>query len=155
MADDAHLLTDIRLDRLHRELRPVYGVGTERRVVRTIGGSQALVDLAVSDGRDNLGQAVVTRLLTPRGELAGLGHPQHGSRIHELIGEPNTETTRNRLRLFVLEALAAEPRIERVLEVTVEPVSYARDLVTILIRVQPVRDDAALTIGPLALELGT
>ena len=61
------------------------------------------------------------RLLTPRGELAELGHPEYGSRLHELIGTPNTETRRGLAKLFVLEASRQEPRIEKVIEVTVTP----------------------------------
>ena len=52
------------------------------------------------------------RLLTPRGELAELGHPEYGSRLHELIGSPNSETRRSLAKLFVLESLAQEPRID-------------------------------------------
>ena len=61
------------------------------------------------------------RLLTPRGELAELGHPEYGSRLNELLGTPNSETRRGLAKLFVLEALAQEPRIEKVLDVTVVP----------------------------------
>ena len=49
------------------------------------------------------------------GELAALGHPDYGSRHHELIGEPNVERTRNLIKLYVLQALRREPRIEKVL----------------------------------------
>jgi phage baseplate assembly protein W len=73
-------------------------------------------DLAVVDGLDNLTQAVANRLKTRRGELASLGHPDYGSRHHELMGEPNVERTRNLVKLYVLQALRAEPRIERVLK---------------------------------------
>jgi phage baseplate assembly protein W len=63
-------------------------------------------------GHANLGQAITLRLLTPRGALAGLGHAQYGSRIHELVGERKTEATRALLKAYVLEAVAQEPRIE-------------------------------------------
>ena len=45
------------------------------------------------------------------GELAQLGHPDYGSRLFTLIGELNNENNRNRAKLYVLEALAAEPRV--------------------------------------------
>lgn len=77
------------------------------------------VDLAIVSGVDNLSQALLLRLLTPRGALTDLGHPDYGCRLHTLIGEPNTETNRNRAKLFVLEALGQEPRIGRVLSVNV------------------------------------
>jgi hypothetical protein len=43
--------------------------------------------------------------------------------LFELLGEPNTETTRNRAKLYALEALQAEPRVKEVLSVTVVPVN--------------------------------
>ena len=66
---NAHLLTDLRLDLRHHELRPVYAVATERRRVTTEQRPLELTDLRTIDGRDNLAQAVIVRLLTPRGEL--------------------------------------------------------------------------------------
>ena len=82
-------------------------------------GGAGFRDLGVVDGVDALTQAFANRLKTRQGELASLGHPEYGSRHHELIGEPNVERTRNLIKLYVLRALAAEPRIERVLSVTV------------------------------------
>ena len=87
-------------------------LATERRDARRR-------DLAVSAGIDNLTQAIANRLKTRQGELAALGHPTYGSRHHELIGEPNVERTRNLIKLYVLQALRDEPRIERVLRATV------------------------------------
>jgi phage baseplate assembly protein W len=77
------------------------------------------VDLARLQGVDNLKQALLLRFLTPLGELAALGHSEYGSRLGELIGQRNTETQRNRAKLFVLQALAAEPRVDKVLAVDV------------------------------------
>ena len=76
-------------------------------------------DLATLRALDNLRQALLLRFLTPRGELAVLGHPDYGSRLFELLGEPNTDGTRNRAKLYVLQALAGEPRVEEVLSVKV------------------------------------
>src|SRR5690348_15586339 len=67
------------------------------------------VDLDTLSAQDNLKQALLLRFLTPVGELALLGHPDYGSRLHELIGELNNDTNRNIAKLFVLQALAAEP----------------------------------------------
>jgi phage baseplate assembly protein W len=103
-------------------------------------------------GRDNLEQAIVLRLLTPRGELAALGHPEYGSRIHELIGQPNTENTRNRLRLFILEALQAERRVAEIVEVTVVDGRH-RGSAEVQLRVRPIGATEILDIGPFTLEL--
>src|SRR5215475_10253889 len=77
------------------------------------------IDLEPLSGVDNLIQALLLRFLTPVGELTALGHPEYGSRLHELIGELNSETNRNRAKLFVLQALEAEPRVKKVLSVRV------------------------------------
>jgi len=76
-------------------------------------------DLSLIDGVDNLTQALANRLKTRKGELAALGHPNYGSRHHELIGEPNVDRTRNLIKLYILQALRDEPRIERVLSAKV------------------------------------
>jgi len=76
-------------------------------------------DLGVASGVDNLAQAIANRLKTRRGELAPLGHPDYGSRHHELLGEPNVQRTRNLIKLYVLQALRDEPRIEEVLRAEV------------------------------------
>ncbi len=72
-----------------------------------------LVDLETLSTQDNLAQALLLRFLTPVGELQLLGHPDYGSRLFELIGELNNDTNRNRAKLYVLEALAAEPRVQQ------------------------------------------
>ena len=69
------------------------------------------VDLASLSGRENLAQALLLRLLTPRGSLAALGHAAYGSRLHELIGRPKTPAQRDLCRAFVLEVVAQEPRV--------------------------------------------
>jgi phage baseplate assembly protein W len=74
------------------------------------GATEAL-DLHVVTGRENLAQALVLRLLTPVGSLAGLGHAAYGSRLAELIGRRKDAAARNLARVFVLEAVAAEPRV--------------------------------------------
>ncbi len=151
MATDRHLLTDMRLVLRHRLLRPVYEADLDHRRVPNKTG--LFEDLGAVSGRDNLAQAAIMRLLTPRGELAALGHPEYGSRLHELIGKLNTETNRSLVRLYILEALQREPRIENVEEFTVQPTEGARNGVDVLLRVQPIGDTATVTIGPFTLAL--
>ena len=147
---DSHLLTDIRLVVQHSELRPVYAAATaERRVP----GAGPRLDFATLSGRDNLGQAVFLRLLTPRGELAPLGHPAYGSRLHELIGRQNSETTRSLVKLHILESLQQEVRIARVLRLDVTPSAIRRDRVDVLLVVEPAGSASSVTIGPFTLEL--
>jgi len=85
-------------------------------VERRVGGE---LDLDLADGLPNLEQALANRIKTRKGELTALGHPDYGSRHHELIGEPNVERTRNLIKLYILQALRDEPRVERVLSAKV------------------------------------
>jgi phage baseplate assembly protein W len=143
----AHLLNDIAIFAQHRELRPVY------RLTETLRQPNQPWDFTSRAGRENLAQAVILRLLTPRGELAPLGHPDYGSRLHELVGEENNTSRRNLLKLFILEALKFEPRIEKVAELNVAPSPGTRSTVDVLLRVKPVATSELVTIGPFSIEL--
>jgi len=78
-------------------------------------------DLSVVSEKANLVQSLIVRLKTERGELAALGHPDYGSRHHQLIGEPNTESNRNLIKLYVLECLKQERRLEAIQRIDVRP----------------------------------
>jgi phage baseplate assembly protein W len=104
-------------------------------------------DLGTVAERDNLGQALILRLLTPRGALAGLGHDRFGSRLGELVGRLNDATTRNLARLHVLEALAEEPRVREVTGLSVEVAPGSPDAIRASFSVLPVGDDDPLALG--------
>lgn len=96
------------------------------------------VDLAVATGTDALRQALVLRLLTPKGSLADLGHASYGSRLHELIGEPWSPALGLRARAYVLQALGQEPRVAAVLALEVDgPVAADPHRLALRIVVQP------------------
>ncbi|SEE84997.1 Phage baseplate assembly protein W [Rhizobiales bacterium GAS191] len=101
-----------------------------------------LVDLQTLQDVQNLQQALLLRFLTRQGDLAQLGHPDYGSRLYTLIGELNNATNRNRAKLFVLEALAAEPRVQRVISVDVT--AGARDRVDISVSLIAIQSDTPL-----------
>lgn len=93
-------------------------------------------DLAVVDDVEAATQLLANRLKTQRGELAPLGHPEYGSRHHELIGEPNIERTRSLIKLYVLEALRHEPRIAEIIDCRVTAAHQpARNVVRIVLEV--------------------
>ena len=79
------------------------------------------IDLGLVNGRRNLIQSLILRLKTEKGELARLGHPDYGSRHHKLIGEPNSENNRNLVKLYILECLKQEHRLEEILKINVKP----------------------------------
>ena len=103
-------------------------------------------DLGTLTGNDNLIQALLLRFLTPVGELAALGHANYGSRLFELIGELNSETNRNRAKLFVLEALAAEPRVKEVRAVRVTQNHSERSRMDIDVSLLPIDGDTPLNL---------
>jgi len=114
---------------------------------------EAGADLQVKDGdlqlaheEENLAQAIVHRLMTDIGELEELGHPDYGSRLYDLLGQPNTEETRGLARTYVLEALSREPRIKEIVSVTVTPNSLDMNRIDIEIIVVPVGKRRPLTV---------
>jgi phage baseplate assembly protein W len=117
------------------------------------GLSGAVIDLAVAAEVPQAVQFLVNRLSTRRGELAALGHPDYGSRHHELIGEPNNERTRNLVKLYVLEALRQEPRIAKVLRCVVRTVDRERDIVRVELTIRLIEQDEPLNLV-VPLDLG-
>jgi phage baseplate assembly protein W len=135
--------------KLRIDMRPEHtGLGADLFV-------NARGDLKTSAGRENLGQAILHRLMTRRGELADLGHPGYGSRLHELIGEPNNERTRDLLRLYMKECLSQEPRIKEVLSLKVSVPKENAFAVLVEISVIPIKSNVPMNIiFPFYLEVG-
>jgi phage baseplate assembly protein W len=119
------------------------------------GVSPRQSDLARVTGKANLVQAMMLRLKTEQGELTPLGHPNYGSRHHRLIGEPNTEGNRNLIRLYVLECLRQEPRLEKIERIVVRlgPGRQNRDKVEIelTLKVKGV-PEALILVVPFSFE---
>jgi len=107
-------------------------------------GQGDLTDLQTVQDVQNLQQALLLRFITRQGALAALGHPDYGSRLYTLIGQLNTGTNRNRAKLFVLEALAAEPRVASV--VSVDVTSGARDRIDISVSLLAIQSDTPLNL---------
>ena len=77
-------------------------------------------DLETIGEEYNLAQAIIMRLNTMQGELTDLGHSSYGSRLYELVGEPNNERTRELVRIYALESVNRDPRVEEVVGISVE-----------------------------------
>ncbi|MDJ0753558.1 MAG: hypothetical protein QNJ45_08590 [Ardenticatenaceae bacterium] len=103
-------------------------------------------DLETLTRVNNLKQALMLRFLTPVGEMAVLGHPNYGSRLSELIGQPNTETTRNRAKMFTLLALGQEPRVAEVLSVTVTTARSNRNQINIDVSLRVIQESTPLNL---------
>lgn len=105
-------------------------------------------------GVENLGQALMHRLLTRQGELASLGHAYYGSRLHELVGEPNNESTRELVRMYTKECILMEPRVRDIVSIRVSPVSGNNSAVLLDIVVHPIHSTVPLNmVFPFYLEV--
>jgi phage baseplate assembly protein W len=127
-----------------------FDVTTRIRVIRggLPGAANALTDLAVLSSRQNLAQALLIRLLTPVGTLAGLGHANYGSQLHLLIGRRKTDELRNLCRAYVLEAIAQEPRIQpKASQLQFAPEEESHDNFVFTVAVQPIRGGDAVSLG--------
>jgi phage baseplate assembly protein W len=145
---ESHLGTDLRLlGDLERQA--MGGRGADLRVE-----DDDPRDLVSVTGHENLAQALLLRFLTPAGELAALGHPDYGSHLFELIGELNNVSNRNIARMYVLQAIEAEPRVADVLSLQV---TQGGDRVSVLIsmRLRVIDSDVPLNlVFPFSLEGG-
>ena len=145
MADKTKRLgTDLRLLRNLDIRKSSRDPGRDLATTRRQGISE--VDLETLSYAENMVQALFLRFLTPAGELAVLGHPDYGSRLSDLIGELNNETNRNRAKLFVLEALAAEPRVQEVLSVAVTQNQRDRTQMDIALSLLIIESDTPLNL---------
>ena len=119
-----------------------------KRVERPRFGGK--LDLQVIEGRENLAQALILRILTAKGSLTELGHSEYGCRLGELIGRQKTDTVRALAKGFVLEAVAQEPRVEdKAVAFAFEPESEGPSELRFTLTVRPKdgSDDLQLALG--------
>jgi len=142
--NQARFGTDIRLlhnlDRQKSSRDPGHDLAIMTR------GLTGQIDLETLNGVENLTQALLLRFLTPVGELTQLGHSTYGSRLFELIGELNSEANRNRAKMYVLQALEAEPRVKKVRSVRVTQNRARREQIDIEVSLIAVDGDAPLNL---------
>lgn len=122
-------------------------LGSDLRLIDIAGGKDLTIesgDIGRINGRENLAQALTLRLLVSKGGLAKLGHPDYGSRVHELIGEPNNEMTRGILKLYCKEAILQEPRVKEIKEIKVIP--RGRERVDVHIDIIPIDSQTPLNL---------
>ena len=142
----------VNLERLGKDLRLLTNLEEQnsrdrgRDLVTTVRPETGGIDLDRVEMVPNLQQALLLRFLTPVGELANLGHPDYGCRLYELIGEPNTETNRNRAKLYTLLALQAEPRVKEVKSVTVTTRRIKPNRVDIRVSLLAIDSDTLLNL---------
>lgn len=99
-----------------------------------VSPAHTVTDLSIVSGTDALAQALWLRLATPRGELAHLGHPEYGSRLHELVGRVDRARGSDPqlaalAALYVREALRHERRLRRIVSIDVVQSAATRAVV--------------------------
>ncbi|HHG85210.1 MAG TPA: DUF2634 domain-containing protein [Bacteroidetes bacterium] len=111
-------------------------------------------DLATVEGKDNLVQAILNRLLTRQGELKTLGHPKYGSRLFTLMGEPNNLRVRGLADAYIREALEQEKRISTINFISFEAPTrgYDRGTLRATLSVRSVGGDEFSIFIPINLE---
>jgi phage baseplate assembly protein W len=100
--------------------------------------------MALTQDTANISQALTLRILVRRGELARLGWPDFGSRVHELIGEPNNLRTRTRLMAFARTAIEGDARVVEVTTIKAEPAE--RSLVRLEMDIQLISEPTPLNL---------
>jgi phage baseplate assembly protein W len=124
-----------------------YGIGADLYVNRK-------GDVDIVSGRENLGQAIIHRLMTRQGELEELGYPEYGSNLHELIGRPNNLATQNMVKLYVNQCLSQEIRIEKIESIDVMPHGSDPHAVVVEVAIIPIGSENPLGISfPYRLEV--
>lgn len=110
-------------------------------------------DLETVEGRDLMIQAIRHRLLTRKGELSSLGHPEYGSLLEEVMGEPNIPDTHRIMETLIRDCLKYESRIKNIISVKAFPSDKEKDVVHIFVHVELDGEDGELKITyPLYLE---
>jgi hypothetical protein len=162
MADATYLGTDLSLGFVAGDSGATVGAPYSRvdlQAERNTSVSSRTLDLGLQSGMANLTQSLIVRVMTERGELAPLGHPNYGSRHHQLIGEPNTESNRNLVKLYIIECIKQEPRITAIVQIAVVPGAGPENRdrvdVSMTLQVKSVPDPLSLVIpfsfaGPLS-----
>jgi phage baseplate assembly protein W len=137
---------------MDRNPRQLFGVdlalrdsanGADLALEGPAGGSG---DIALAVGNDNIEQALTMRLRIRQGELAPLGWPEYGSRLHEVIGEPDLPRTRLKAQVFARDAVVADPRVQKVVSVDVVRIPGERQVLRLDIVVQVISEPRPLNL---------
>jgi phage baseplate assembly protein W len=113
-------------------------------------------DIALASGNDNIVQALTLRLRVRQGELAPLGWPDFGSRLHELIGEPDLARTRLKAQVFARDAVEADPRVQKVQAVDIVRIPGERQVLRLAMDIRVIDQPQPLNlVFELALDGST
>ena len=102
-------------------------------------------DYATISGLDNLRRAVERRLYTRPGEY--VFRPEYGVGVQEFIGRAESTAAADELRTRIINNLAQEKRIERVLSVEIDSADFG-NLRGLIIRIFVEAIGKPMTLGP-------
>jgi phage baseplate assembly protein W len=122
------------------DLRLIESNGVED-LVPDVGG-----DLALAEGNANIVQALTMRLLVRKGELAALGWPNYGSRLHEMLGEPNNRRTHTILMAHARTAIEQDARVVQVTGMRAYILQGERDVVRLEMEIQLITENNPLNL---------
>jgi phage baseplate assembly protein W len=105
-----------------------------------------LGDLQLAQGNDNIVQALTLRLMVRKGELERLGFADYGSRLHELIGEPNNQRTRVIAMGLARTAVEQDPRVAEVQRVEASVPPGERDTIRIEMDVELITENTPVNL---------
>ena len=131
--------------------------GNDLRLDERVGGLDLVPDpagdLELAQGNDNIVQALILRLKVRKGELAPLGWPNYGSRLHEMIGQPNNARTHVILMAHARSAIEQDPRVAEVEEVHTQVLAGERSVVRIIMEILLINEPHPINlVFPVNLE---
>lgn len=99
-------------------------------------------DLATYRGITNLKQAIMLRFATPLGSL--LHSPNYGTRIYELIGDRNSVSNQQKLKVEAERTLREDQRIE---DVIIDRINVDTQTLSVSVAVKPIGINQLLELG--------
>lgn len=79
---------------------------------------QGTGDIVLAKGMDNMEMQLRHRMMTLRGELTELGHPEYGSLVPTFIGKANTPVWQERILIECQLTVLDDPRVDRLANTT-------------------------------------
>lgn len=98
-------------------------------------------DLSIVTGYDNLVQALLVRLNTPVGSL--LLHPEYGNNFSDILGQSNTLSNINKLKVGIEQTLRKDSRVA---DVKISSTELDGDILKINVTITPIGLDEQLQL---------
>lgn len=135
------LVTEYALGRDLSIMSDLSDIQTRGTTDETLSISASGRELDIVAGYNNLAQALIMRLNTPKGSL--ILHPEYGHDMASIIGLPNTQPNVTKLLVAIEKAVRAD---ERVTNVTVNSTKVTEDEVYVTMEVTPLSFSEQFTL---------